>query len=190
MGRCIGDEMSILDLQNSGFTAFDKEKGYWRVVIESPRGSRNKYKYDEELGVMVLSTVLPQGMSFPYDFGFLPQTLGDDGDPLDVLLLMDEPAFAGCIVPSRLVGVIEAKQTEKGKKPEKNDRLVAVGVNSRIYRNCQKLQDLSDEHLHEIQQFFIAYNRIRDKKFQVIQLGGIKKAEKLARMGMRKGKDK
>src|SRR5690348_7042755 len=89
---------------------YDEKAKVWRVVIETPKGSHNKYNFDEELGLFVLGGVLPEGMSFPYDFGFLPGTLGEDGDPLDVLLLMDQPAFSGCVVPSRLIGVIEAEQ--------------------------------------------------------------------------------
>src|SRR5215218_1947990 len=97
----------------ANLSPFDADNGQWRVVIETPKGSHNKYTFDEELGLFVLGGVLPEGMSFPYDFGFLPGTLGGDGDPLDVLLLMDHPAFCGCVVPSRLVGVIEADQTER-----------------------------------------------------------------------------
>jgi len=67
------------------------------AIIETPRGSRNKYKFDEELHVFKLKSVLPAGASFPYDFGFVPGTRGEDGDPIDVLVLMDEPAFTGCL---------------------------------------------------------------------------------------------
>ena len=83
------------------------------VVIETPKGSRNKYNYDENLGLFKLGGVLPSGASFPFDFGFVPSTLGGDGDPLDVLVLMDESAFTGCLVRVRLVGVVEAEQTER-----------------------------------------------------------------------------
>ncbi len=86
-----------------------------RVVIETPKGSRNKFKFDPEIGTYSLSTVLSEGMVFPYDFGFVPQTKAADGDPLDVLLLMDEPAFTGCVVESRIVGVIEAG-TNRGRQ--------------------------------------------------------------------------
>src|SRR6185295_2715875 len=94
--------------------AFDEVTGDLNVVVETPKGSRNKFKFDEEHGLYKLSGVLPAGMAFPYDFGFIPSTRGEDGDPVDVLLLMDEPAFAGCLVASRLIGVIEVEQTEKG----------------------------------------------------------------------------
>src|SRR5437764_15464112 len=87
-------------------------KGVVHVIVDTPKGSRNKFKYDEELGLFKLSGVLPAGAVFPFDFGFVPATLGGDGDALDVLLLMDEPAFVGCLVEVRLIGVIEAEQTE------------------------------------------------------------------------------
>jgi len=105
--------------------AVDPDTGRLNVVVDTPRGCRNKYKFDEQDGQWRLSKVLPPGMSFPYDFGFIPSTRGEDGDPLDVLLLMDEPAFLGCVVPARLIGVIEAEQTEEG-TTVRNDRLVAV----------------------------------------------------------------
>ena len=80
------------------------------AVIETPKGSPNKYKYEETYGAFRLNTVMPKGSFWPYDFGFIPSTIGEDGDPLDVLILMDEPAPMGCLVSIRLVGAIEAKQ--------------------------------------------------------------------------------
>lgn len=78
------------------------------VVIETPKGSQNKYVFEPRWGAFALSGVLPAGAVFPFDFGFVPGTLAADGDPLDVLVLMDSAAFTGCVVPSRLLGVIEA----------------------------------------------------------------------------------
>src|SRR6266853_2076065 len=86
------------------------------VVIETPKGCQNKYKFDSNLRSFRLNRVLPDGMVYPYDFGFVPSSLADDGDPADVLLLMDAPAFPGCVVESRLIGVIEGEQDENGKK--------------------------------------------------------------------------
>src|SRR3982750_2902908 len=123
-------------------------------------------------------------MSFPYDFGFLPSTLGEDGDPLDVLLLMDEPAFCGCLVPSRLIGVIEAEQTERDGTTQRNDRLVAVPVNCRTYSDCKSLKSMNDDRVAEIAEFFVSYNRVRGKKFKVLNLGGPKRAKVLAEAGM------
>jgi inorganic pyrophosphatase len=108
--------------------AFDRAEGHLNALVDTPKGSRNKFKYDAKLGLYVLGGVLPVGASFPYDFGFVPSTRGGDGDPLDVLLLMEEPAFVGCLVPTRLVGVIEAEQTERDGDTERNDRLIGVAV--------------------------------------------------------------
>jgi inorganic pyrophosphatase len=95
------------------------------VIIETPRGSRNKLKYDPDQGMYKLSQVMPEGMMFPYDFGFVPGTKAEDGDPLDVLVLSDEPLFPGCLVDCFLVGVIEAEQEMDG-SVKRNDRLIAV----------------------------------------------------------------
>src|SRR5882762_4455609 len=102
-----------------------KKDGLLQVIIETPAGSRNKFAFDVEQEIFALKKVLPAGMVFPYDFGFLPKTLAPDGDPIDVLLLMDEPAFPGVAVKARLIGVIEGEQVD-GKKRIRNDRLVAI----------------------------------------------------------------
>src|SRR5437764_14661059 len=104
---------------------WDPKTGSLNVVIETPKGSRNKFKCDPQSGSFELSKVLPRGSVFPFDFGFIPSTTGDDGDPLDVLVLMDEPVPAGCKIAARLLGVIEAEQTSDG-ETERNDRLMAV----------------------------------------------------------------
>src|SRR5689334_3990623 len=95
--------------------AFDPKTGNLNVIVETSQGSRNKYKYDPERRLFKVHKLLPAGASFPFDFGFIPSTVGDDGDPLDVLVVMEEPAPAGILVPARLLGVIEAEQTEGGK---------------------------------------------------------------------------
>src|SRR6185437_6465565 len=105
-----------------------------QVIIETPAGSRNKFSFDVEQGIFAHKKTLPAGMSFPYDFGFLPQTLAPDGDPIDVLLLMDEPAFPGISVKGRLIGVIQGQQLD-GKKKIRNDRLVVVAEESHRYEN-------------------------------------------------------
>src|SRR4029450_4913534 len=81
--------------------AFDEATGNVNVVVETPKGSLYKYKYDSTDGAFRLSDALPEGLSFPYDFGFIPSTLGEDGDPLDVLLLLDHPVAAGCVATAR-----------------------------------------------------------------------------------------
>lgn len=135
------------------------------VIIDTPKGSRNKFKWDEKLGLYKLSGVLAAGAFFPYDFGFVPSTLADDGDPIDVLLLMEEPAFVGCPVPSRLLGGFSAQQTEKS-TTERNDRLLAVAANSRNYGDIQALDDLNQNLIHEIEHFFVSYNAAKGKTFE------------------------
>jgi inorganic pyrophosphatase len=166
----------------------DQETEEWCVVIETPKGSHNKYALDQERGAFELSGVLPEGMSFPYDFGFIPSTLGDDGDPLDVLLLMDQPAFPGCVVASRLIGVIEAEQTDKDGETEKNDRLLAIPCEARNFERTRSLKDLEPNLLEEIEEFFISYNHVRGKKFKVIGLRGPKRAEALAQAAVKQFK--
>jgi inorganic pyrophosphatase len=155
--------------------AFDPASDQLNVVVETPKGSRNKFKYDDQLCLFRLSSVLPAGASFPFDFGFVPSTLGEDGDPLDVLVLMDEPAFAGCLVPARLIGVVEAEQTESG-QTERNDRLIAVAANSRTHRDVRALDDLNVHLLEEIEHFFVSYNAAKDSQFRVVGRQGPERA--------------
>ena len=135
----------------------------------------------------VLKTVLPQGALFPFDFGSIPGTVGEDGDPLDALVLMDEPAFCGCLIESRLVGVIEAEQSEDG-KTERNDRLIAVAAKSPTHAEVKSLSDLSPTLIKEIEHFFISYNQERGKKFRPIGRFGPKRAEQLVKKQKRRTK--
>jgi inorganic pyrophosphatase len=164
----------------------DPDRQQWRVVIETPKGSRNKYKYAGDFSCFQLAKVLPEGMVFPFDFGFLPSTLGDDGDPLDVLLVMDQPTFCGCLILSRLVGVIEAEQTEKKGATERNDRLVAVPLETQRYGKVCSIKDLDKQMLDEIERFFRSYNDQSGKKFKLIGFHGPHRAESLAKQGMKK----
>ena len=148
------------------------------VVIETPKGSQNKFAYEPRYGAFVLKGMLPVGAIFPFDFGMIPSTLGDDGDPLDVLLLMDAPAYPGCIVPSRLIGVIEAEQIEKGKK-ERNDRLLAVASNSAVHRSTRDVRDLSADLMHQIEHFFVSYNEAKGKRFTPKRRSGAARARRL-----------
>src|SRR5215831_13572854 len=92
--------------------AFDKKRKCWNVVIETPKGSNVKYSMNEKTGLLSLKKALPEGMVFPFNFGFVPQTLAPDGDPMDVLVFNEEPLVAGCLLQVRPVGVIKAEQSE------------------------------------------------------------------------------
>src|SRR6266700_2128183 len=107
----------------------DPRKRTCRAIIETPKGCRNKFDYDRDSGLFMLGGLLPEGIMFPFDFGFIPSTLGGDGDPLDILVLMDAPAHPGCLIDVRLIAIITAEQTEDG-KTEANDRLMGVAVHS------------------------------------------------------------
>lgn len=150
-----------------------------RVVIETPKGSRNKYDYVPGCDCLELATVLPEGMTFPYDFGFVPSTLGDDGDPLDVLILMEAPVVPGCIVRARLIGVIEAKQKQKGGGWIRNDRLVAVATHAQTHEAVKRFADLRPHLLDEIKGFFMEYNQLRGRKFRPLSDGGPRRARRL-----------
>jgi inorganic pyrophosphatase len=157
-----------------------KEKGMIDFVVETPKGKRNKFKFDAESGDFRLCKVLPAGASFPYDFGFIPGTRGQDGDPLDVLILMDESAFPGCIVEGRLVGVIEGEQEDDGKLI-RNDRLVAVASEAHDYLDIQTLSDINDQLLKELEHFFQSYNEAEGKTFKLLANRGPKQARRLVK---------
>ena len=158
-----------------------------RVVIETPKGCRNKYAFDPELRSFKLSRVLPDGMVFPYDFGFVPSTLAEDGDPIDVLLLMDAPAFPGCVIDSRLIGVIEGEQIEDGKK-ERNDRLLAVAKHSHAHSNLKDISDMNQKLLKELGEFFVNYHRQDDIKYKFLGTRGPKEATRLLDRAIKRGK--
>jgi inorganic pyrophosphatase len=139
------------------------------VIIETPRDSQNKFTYDPELHVFKLKKTLPMGTTFPFDFGFVPNTEGADGDPLDVLVIMDQHAFPGCMVRCRALGILEAKQSEKNKKPIRNDRVVAVADCSIGYGSISNIRDLNTSMVEEIENFFIDYNKHEGKKFKPIK---------------------
>ena len=149
----------------SRLKAIDKTSGRANAVIDTPRGSRAKYKYDEETGLFRLHKLLPLGMHFPYNFGFIPSTRGQDGDALDVLILMEEPAAIGSVVPVRLIGGLAAQQTEKG-HTDRNDRLLGVLETEYNRPEIMSLDALDKQQLHEIEQFFVYYNRMEGRRFE------------------------
>jgi len=164
-----------------------KDPSILQVVIETPKGSRNKYKFDPKLAAFKLSKVLPDGMDFPYDFGFVPSTQGEDGDPIDVLLLMDESAFPGCVIESRLIGVIEGEQDQDGGK-ERNDRLVAVALENHRHSDLKDLATLNPTLVKELGQFFVNYHQQEGSKFKVLGVKGPKQAARLLDQAIKKGK--
>ena len=176
---CLGDMPPTRSSSLARLPSFDEDDNL-TAIVEATRGSRNKFKFDEKHGVFRLDGVLPAGASFPFDFGFVPSTKADDGDPIDVLILMDEPAFVGAVVPARLVGAIQAEQSEAG-ETVRNDRLISIACTSHTYRGVDKLEDLPPNLMEEIEHFWISYNEIKGKTFTPIGRVGARGAKALVR---------
>jgi inorganic pyrophosphatase len=162
----------------------DSKKLECRAIIETPKGRRNKFNYDPKSGLFELGGLLPEGMMFPFDFGFIPSTLGEDGDPLDVMVLMDEPAHVGCLLHVRIIGVIEAEQTQDG-KTQTNCRLLAVSIHSYSHEHVTSLKQMNPSVLNQLEEFFISYNKLHGRKFKVTGRGGPKRALQVIKDGIK-----
>ncbi len=164
----------------------DRETGDVTVIVETPKGSHNKYKYDADCRALRLSAVLGEGLAFPYDFGFVPSTLGEDGDPLDVLLFLDHGVPPGCVVTARLIGVLEVRQRQKKEKRwTRNDRFFAVATHAHDHQHLKTLADLRPHMLDEIESFFAHYAGLNGKQLEVLARKGPRRAEKLLKAGAR-----
>jgi inorganic pyrophosphatase len=168
-------------------TAWNSESELVNIIVEAPHGSRNKFKFDEKLGVFKLDKILPRGFSFPFDFGFIPSTKGADGDPLDVLVMIDEPTFVGCLITAKVIGIIEAKQTEN-RKTIRNDRLICSSATKANPAHLASLNQLPPGEIEEIGYFFSSYNEMEGRKFTVIGNRGPKEALRVLRKGIREHK--
>jgi inorganic pyrophosphatase len=158
------------------------DKSLLRVVIETPKGSRNKFALNADEHIFELTKVLPAGMTFPYDFGFVPSTMADDGDPIDVLVLMDEPAFPGCVLSCRPVGVIEGEQDAK-KGKERNDRIIAVERDAHSFADIKTVDDLGKQFQRELEEFFVNYHKLVGKQYRLLGMKGPDQARKLVKAG-------
>jgi inorganic pyrophosphatase len=176
--------MSLAD--PSEFPCFAEDGTTLHVIIETPKGSRNKFAYDEKQKIFQLKKVLPVGMAFPYDFGFVPSTKAEDGDPTDVLVLMDEPAFPGCLLHCRLIGIIEGEEGSK-KDKVRNDRLVAVEQGNHSFANVDHIRDLGKKFVRELEEFFVNYHALSGKKYRVLDVKGPNKARKRLADGISEG---
>ena len=163
---------------------FDDGKRMLRVIVETPKGSRNKFAFDPDEQIFELKKVLPVGMAFPYDFGFVPSTKADDGDPVDVLVLMDEPAFPGCVLTCRPIGVIEGEQGSR-KNKARNDRIIAVEKDAHSWADIKTVDDLGKEFCRELEEFFVNYHKLSGEKYRVLGVKGPDQARKLVKSGMR-----
>ena len=185
MGRCRKSLPTLIDLPVQ-----DPETGDITVIVETPKGSHNKYKYDPDCRALRLSAVLGEGLSFPYDFGFFPSTVGDDGDPLDVLLFLDRGVPPCTVVTARLIGVLEIRQrSEKEKQWKRNDRFFAVATHAHDHGHLKTLDDLRPHMLDEIESFFAHYASLNGKQLEVLARKGPRRALKLLKAGAKTSKN-
>lgn len=150
------------------------------AIIETPKGSRNKYVYDSFTEFFKLKKALPAGLMFPFDFGFVPSTMAQDGDPLDILVLTDAATYPGCLIEARVLGVIKVEQEKKG-DVVRNDRVIGVQVDSRDYSSANTIDELPDGLIHEIVHFFASYNNVSKDVFRHLGNEGPKVAIDLVR---------
>jgi inorganic pyrophosphatase len=155
------------------------------VVVETPKGSRVKYSYEKKKGMFIISKALPEGMVFPFNFGFVPATLAPDGDPLDVLILNEEPVVSNTLLSVKPIAVIKATQTEEGeKKPVRNDRIIGQAIGKESPLELRRLK-LEKAMVAEISVFFETYNKLYGKKFKVLGVANAGKARKLVEAAAR-----
>ena len=148
------------------------------AIVETPKGSAQKYDFDQKKKWFKLKKILPEGMVFPFDFGFIPGTRGEDGDPLDIIIISELKSFPGCVMDCRVIGGIRAKQKENG-ETIRNDRFLAIPEVSQLFANVRSLEDLPAEVIDQLETFFINYNDIEGKKFKALKRITPQKAFKL-----------
>jgi inorganic pyrophosphatase len=161
----------------------DKAPHRVHAVIEIPRDSVNKYEYDKKLHVFKLDRTLFSPVHYPGDYGFIPSTLGQDGDPLDVLVLVEAPSFPGCLIEVRPIGVLQ--MVDQGKKDEK---ILAVAESDPLYRNIHDSSQVLSHQLREIEHFFSIYKYLEDKRTEIAGWGNADEAKQIIVEGQRRFK--
>jgi len=156
--------------------------GIITAMVECTKGTNHKLNYVPEVNKFKLSKILPAGLVFPFDFGMIPGTKGEDGDPLDIMLISEITACPGCLMDCRIIGALKVEQTEKNGEKMRNDRLIGVPVVSELFKEVKKLNQLPDKILDELEAFFKNYNKQAGKKFKVISRLSPKKAYALIHM--------
>jgi inorganic pyrophosphatase len=149
------------------------------VVVETPRGSAAKLEFDSDLQAFTLAKSLILGLSYPYDWGFVPSTKGDDGDPIDVLVLHDAATSPGLVLRCKIIGVLEVIQKENGKQKIRNDRLIAVPRDSHREKSENDARDLPKQVREEIEKFFVATDELEDKQLKFLGWKGPRAGERL-----------
>ncbi|HMG90548.1 MAG TPA: inorganic diphosphatase [Chryseolinea sp.] len=158
------------------------EGDHINVIVETPLGSRVKYVYDPEMDVMRMKHQLPYGYFFAFNFGFIPNTQAEDGDPLDVVVYSNEPCISGALIECRVAGALLAKQRKNG-KTVRNDRIIAVPAGVKIYDSIKNIRDIDRRVRSQMENFFVSYENYRGILFKTIKwisstqaLAAIKKA--------------
>jgi len=148
---------------------FDDD-GALRVVVESPRGSRMKISYDPKIRAFTISRELPLGVAYPFDWGFIPGTRGDDGDPLDALVIHHHATYPGVVLPCRILGMVEIEQRDQGSKrgkPEVNNRIIAVPDWDQTVGTLEDIGDIPEMSRRQIEHFFVAAVAFTGKQLTV-----------------------
>lgn len=153
------------------------KKHSFDVLIEIPRGSRNKYEYDFDLKRMRFDRMLFSSMMYPADYGFIPETLALDGDPLDVLVLINEPTFPGCVIEVKPIGVFHMAD-DKGP----DEKIICVPVSDPIWNNLNDLSDMNPHLVKEIEHFFQVYKDLENKQVDVEGWGDVNEAREIIRL--------
>jgi inorganic pyrophosphatase len=148
--------------------------GVINVLIEIPAGSKNKYEFDKDLNAFALDRVLYSSVQYPYDYGFVPNTLADDGDPLDGMVIIDQPTFPGCIIAARPIGMLE--MIDGGDRDEK---ILCVPDADPRYSNVTSLKDIASHRLDEIAEFFKTYKNLEKKVTQILGWHDVDKVKPL-----------
>ena len=137
--------------------------GLINVLVEITAGSKNKYEFDKDLQAFALDRVLYSSVQYPYDYGFVPNTLADDGDPLDGMVMMDQPTFPGCVIAARPIGMLE--MIDGGDRDEK---ILCVPDKDPRYTNVKSLSDIAPHRLEEIAEFFKTYKNLEKKVTEIL----------------------
>ncbi|MGZ4880472.1 MAG: inorganic diphosphatase [Halobacteriota archaeon] len=143
------------------------------ALIEVPKGSQNKYEYEKELGLCAVDRVLYSPVHYPTDYGLIPQTYYDDGDPLDVMVIIDQPTFPGCLIAVRPIGLM--KMIDSG---DNDDKVLAVPDKDPMYEEFKDLEDLPQHKMKAIGHFFKVYKELEGKKTEVVGWEGAESAKK------------